>query len=306
MDNFITKSTILKAMNKNQISDKSFLMKLFLILGLTKLSWSVRRLYCPVTRDSLVLEVGSGGNPYPRSNVLIDAYENTSERHWAPLIKDRPTVLGYGEKLPFGDKVFDFVIASHVLEHSPNPEIFLSELERVGKAGYIETPDAFMERINPYPDHRLEVTNRNSTLEILKKKNWIIDQDIVNLYEAKSKKIIAEYLIPKEPEKFHVRFYWFNKIKFKILNSEVKCDWDVKVSPENKIQFKTFKSKFRLILTKLLRYLFSQNKRNKKIDILDILMCTKCNSKSLEKIDNTIICTVCKNQYIYKNGLLVA
>ena len=42
----------------------------------------------------------------------MDAYEDTRERHWAPLVTDRPSVLGMGETLPFKDKSFDFVIAS--------------------------------------------------------------------------------------------------------------------------------------------------------------------------------------------------
>ena len=98
------------------------LMRFFKSIGLTKMEWSVRRLYCPVDKEALVLEVGSGGNPYFRSNVLIDAYADTRERHWAPLISDRPTVLGFVENLPFKDKSFDFVIASHVFEHTPYPE----------------------------------------------------------------------------------------------------------------------------------------------------------------------------------------
>ena len=112
---------------------------------INKVKWSCRRLLLPISRDALVLEVGSGGNPYPRANVLLDAYQESRERHWDALVHDRPTILSFGENLPFKDKVFDYVIAAHVLEHTPNPEKFLSELQRVGKAGYIETPDAFME-----------------------------------------------------------------------------------------------------------------------------------------------------------------
>lgn len=99
----------------------------------------------------------------------MDAYEETRERHWATLFHDRPTVLSFGENLPFKDKSFDYVISAHVLEHSPYPENFLAELQRVSRAGYIETPDAFMERINPYKDHRLEVTLRDSGLVMRKK-----------------------------------------------------------------------------------------------------------------------------------------
>jgi len=133
---------------------------------LNKIKWSLRRISLRIPRDALVLEVGAGGNPYSRSNVLLDAYEETRERHWAPLVHDRPTVLSFGENLPFKDKAFDYVIAAHVLEHTPHPEKFLAELQRVARAGYIETPDAFMERINPYKDHRLEVTVRDEGLVI--------------------------------------------------------------------------------------------------------------------------------------------
>ena len=39
------------------------------------------------------------------------------------------------EALTFRDKSFDFVIASHVLEYSADPENFLLELNRVAKVG---------------------------------------------------------------------------------------------------------------------------------------------------------------------------
>ena len=139
-----------------KFSPESQSMSFFRRMGFEPMAWALRRFHTPVDKQALVLEVGAGGNPYPRANVLLDAYEATRERHWAPLVADRPTVLGFVEKLPFKDHAFDFVIAAHVLEHSTDPEKFLAELQRVAKAGYIEVPDAFMERINPYKDHRLD------------------------------------------------------------------------------------------------------------------------------------------------------
>ena len=44
------------------------------------------------------------------------------------------------KKLPFKDNEFDFVIASHVMEHVEDVEFFIKELERVSKRGYIELP----------------------------------------------------------------------------------------------------------------------------------------------------------------------
>lgn len=72
---------------------------------INKIKWSLRRITLDIPVDALVLEVGSGGNPYPRSNVLLDAYEETRERHWDALVHDRPTVLSFGENLPFKDEI---------------------------------------------------------------------------------------------------------------------------------------------------------------------------------------------------------
>jgi SAM-dependent methyltransferase len=180
--------------------------------GFEPMAWALRRFHMPVSPSALVLEVGAGGNPYPRANVLLDAYEATHERHWAPLTSDRPTVLGFVENLPFKDHAFDFVIAAHVLEHSADPARFISELQRVAKAGYIEVPDAFMERINPYMDHRLEITSRNNQLIIRKKKSWQHDPEVIELYEDRVKSVLTSDLIPRYPFEFHVRYYWEGEI----------------------------------------------------------------------------------------------
>jgi len=200
-------------------------MRLFRAFGLGGIAWSLRRLHCPVDRDALVLDVGGGGNPYPRANILLDAYEETVERYYAPLTKDRPLILGYAERMPFRDKAFDFVIASHVLEHSRDPVAFLSELVRVGRAGYIETPDAFMERIVPFRFHRLEVTDLNGRLVITKKPSWRPRSDLVDLFERKLKGRAFIRLTQHHPDPFYVRFYWQGDIPYEVTNPEVSIDW---------------------------------------------------------------------------------
>ena len=264
-----------------------------------KISWSLRRLTLDIPPDAMVLEVGSGGNPYPRANVLLDAYEETRERHWVPLIHDRPTVLSFGENLPFKDKSFDYVIAAHVLEHSPYPEKFLAELQRVARGGYIETPDAFMERINPYKDHRLEVTVRAKGLVIRKKPAWIYDADLVELYEERAKAIITRETIPQHAAEFHMRYFWKDKIKFSIVNPEVDATWTpTSPSLDAPPQHLGIKAKLRVLLLNLIRTWFSQGSRNAKLDIFPLMRCPKCHSENLDRLSATeIVCRGCDSHY---------
>lgn len=257
-------------------------MRLSKFLGMTRIAWALRRLHCPVPAEALVLEVGSGGNPYARANVLLDAYEVTGQRHWAPLVSDRPTVLGFVESLPFKDKAFDFVIASHVLEHSSQPERFLAELQRVAKAGYIEVPDAFMERINPYRDHRLEVTLRNDGLVIRKKPEWRSDPELVELYEHRAKRPVTTNLIPRHPFDFHVRYYWQSTINFTVLNPELDANWSAPVESDRSTQSaRSFIAGLRAGLLETMRHLLSQTRRNRSIDVRSLLQCPRCGSHAL-------------------------
>lgn len=284
---------------------RSPLMRFCYALGLNRLGWSLRRLHCPVNAQALVLEVGSGGNPYARANVLVDAFEETRERHWDPLVHDRPTVLANGEKLPFKDKAFDFVIAAHVLEHTTEPQDFLAELQRVSRSGYIETPDAFMERINPYKDHRLEITVRNGRLHIRKKAGWVSDPDLVELYENKAKIPVTKDLIPRHPEQFHVRYYWQDNIDFVIANPEVDANWPAEPVVKPTRDGPNLKFRIRQRMLGVARSVFSQSKRNRAIDILPLLQCPSCGGEDFVGNTDHAHCQSCTSNFSYRNGVLI-
>ena len=274
---------------------KSRLMILAESLGLERLAWSLRRLHCPVPSDALVLDVGSGGNPYPRANVLLDAYEDTVERYNLPLIKDRPMVFGLAERMPFRDKVFDFVVASHVLEHSSDPDAFISELIRVSKAGYIETPDGFFERINPFRFHRLEVFDKDNQLVIFKKPSWKPFPEIVDMYERKVKDSEFIRFLSRHPGPFYVRFYWEDKIDYTVLNPEVDANWALPVVEDG--SYKDQHGRVRLFLLKLVRSLFSQRSRNRTIDLLALLRCPTCATGGLQQSPAGLQCDSCGTEY---------
>lgn len=282
---------------------ESWAMRIARYLGREKIAWSLRRLHCPVDANALVLEVGSGGNPYYRANVLLDAYENTSERHWAPLVSDRPTILAFVENLPFKDKAFDFVIASHVLEHALDPARFLGEMQRVAKGGYIEVPDAFMERINPYPDHRLEITARGGRLLIRKKRAWHVDPELVELYENRVKKVVTTQVIPDHPFEFHVRYYWQDKIEYEILNPESQNLVGAAEEQSGIPASPNLRTRIHAILRSVIRNLFSQHGRNKRINLVKLLRCTKCRLGELNQRSDELVCQKCGSKYPLRKGV---
>jgi 2-polyprenyl-3-methyl-5-hydroxy-6-metoxy-1,4-benzoquinol methylase len=94
-----------------------------------------------ISKTDTVLDIGSGGTPFPLATHLADLYiGDTSHRSEKMVTDHRPLFICDIEKMPFTDKQFDFVYCSHVLEHVEHPALSCKELMRIGKRGYIETP----------------------------------------------------------------------------------------------------------------------------------------------------------------------
>jgi SAM-dependent methyltransferase len=88
-----------------------------------------------------VLDIGSGGDPFPYATHLVDRHlEPTVHRHGPIINNSTPLVAADVHHLPFQDKYFDFVYCAHILEHVDDPVKACREIMRVGKRGYIETP----------------------------------------------------------------------------------------------------------------------------------------------------------------------
>jgi hypothetical protein len=115
--------------------------------------------------EGLVLEIGSGDNPNPRSNVLVDRFLGTDNRErGGDLVVDRPLVVADAHHLPFREGAFAYTICSHILEHMDDPAQFASELQRVSTAGYIQSPSEIAERLFHWSFHRWYVNQIGDTL----------------------------------------------------------------------------------------------------------------------------------------------
>jgi len=100
--------------------------------------WLTKRL----PPEAKVLEIGPGHAPFFRADTFVDFAP------W-PIQGVPPEKLIKcdlaEELLPFADKSFDFIYCRHCLEDMYNPFPLVREMERVGKAGYIETPSPICE-----------------------------------------------------------------------------------------------------------------------------------------------------------------
>jgi len=261
--------------------------------------WALRKLQLPIERGALVLDVGSGANPHPRADVLLERYMSGQHRHGAAAVVDRPIVFADACRMPFRDKTFDYVIAFHVLEHIPRPELFLGELMRVAKAGYIETPDAFFERINPFRFHRLEVTDVDGRLVIFKKPSWRHATDLVDMYERKLKDPQFIKFATEHPAPFHTRFYWEGSIPYVVQNPEVDAAWPLPQNTQEDLTGKRSpRARIRSYLVRAIRFAFSQNSRNRSLDLFSILRCPGCAADPIiEKNPTTLYCGSCGAEY---------
>lgn len=135
-----------------------------------------------ISHSDRVLEVGPGGTPHPRADVFLEkVFECPDEAEMQrgkapPLITNKNIIYFNGGEFPIKDKEFDYVICSHVLEHTDNLEYMVSELFRVAKKGYIEYPTIYYEFIYNIPVHSKLIKLKDNNLLYINKSDTILDK----------------------------------------------------------------------------------------------------------------------------------
>jgi glycosyltransferase involved in cell wall biosynthesis len=140
-----------------------------------------------ISKHWRVLDVGSGHNPHPRADVLLDEELGpNADRSYRPAVRDsRPFVIANAQYLPFKDQSFDYAIASHIVEHLPDPAAFCRQLRKIVRRGYIECPGPLGEWLLGEPFHLWVVYKKGPRLIFKRKKqsNWLLQQ-FSNLFYA--------------------------------------------------------------------------------------------------------------------------
>ena len=121
--------------------------------------------------DWKILDIGCGYGANEFANTICDVQDLSK------FYKDKNFIKLENKQLPFKDNEFDFVIASHVLEHVEDLKFFINELERVSKKGYIELPTKLEDNLvfENKKDHlwHMDFDDVNSKLLISNKLQYI-------------------------------------------------------------------------------------------------------------------------------------
>jgi|SRR3989344_4991376 len=270
----------------------------------------------------LVLEIGSGNNPNPRSDVLCDLFvsDNSQRAGNFSIIIDRPFIVSDCYKLPFKDNSFDYIICSHLLEHLDDPEKFIKELTRVGKAGYIEVPNIYGERLFGWDFHLWYCEFKKGTLILTRKKEGERFGGFYHRLIAKN--IWFRRFFEENEDMFYIKYEWDNKIKIQIkeknnkenhieeIDKEVwnlmrNIKWNIKKDYIFYLQWmrKRILRKLNKITRRYAWNFKKIYKKNKPInDLLQILVCLNCkNNLALSK--SYLFCKNCNFRYKLNGGI---
>ena len=185
-----------------------------------------------------ILDIGCNRDAVKYAQTVADI-QNLSEFY---KDKNKDFVLIKNKNLPFDDNQFDFIYASHVIEHVDDVSYFIKELQRISKQGYIELPSMLEDNI---------VLSENNILD----HKWFFQfDDVRNVLLAERKRQLIEpfithgILFGSWRKNFRsslvLELFWENEINYEFKNFTVTAK-------------KTF---FYSIVKKYLSYITRKNK----------------------------------------------
>ena len=165
--------------------------------------------------------------------------------------KNKEFILIKNKTLPFKDSEFDFVYASHVIEHIDDVSFFISELKRISKQGYIELPSVLEDNL---------VLSKNSSED----HKWMFKFDDVEkiLLVEKKKELIEPFIT--------------HGVLFETLRKNFRSSLVLELLWENEINYEfrnfTVEAKKSYFFTIIKKYFSHFIRRNKIISLLILIM----------------------------------
>ena len=156
-----------------------------------------------------ILDIGCGYTAHEKASVICDIQDLSN------FYKNKKFLKLEGKTLPFKDKEFDFVIASHVIEHVEDVTFFIKELERVSSKGYIELPTSLEDNLvfENKNDHlwHMEFNDIDQKLLITKRNQYI--EPVITVSTAKK---LAKYF----RQSLILELFWEDSIEFEFVEKD--------------------------------------------------------------------------------------
>ena len=153
-----------------------------------------------------ILDIGCGYTAHKNASVVCDIQDLSH------VYKEKNFVKLTSNILPFRDKEFDFVIASHVIEHVKDVEVFIQELQRVSSKGYIELPTKLEDNLvfENKKDHlwHMEFDDDKNKLIVSKKTQFL--EPILTVSSAK--KFLRYFR-----QSLVLELFWENSIEYEVV-----------------------------------------------------------------------------------------
>ena len=153
-----------------------------------------------------ILDIGCGYTAHKNASVVCDTQDLSH------VYKEKNFVKLTSKILPFRDKEFDFVIASHVIEHVKDVEVFIQELQRVSSKGYIELPTKLEDNLvfENKKDHlwHMEFDDDKNKLIVSKKTQFL--EPILTVSSAK--KFLRYFR-----QSLVLELFWENSIEYEVI-----------------------------------------------------------------------------------------
>ena len=163
--------------------------------------------------DWKILDIGCGYSANEFANTICDVQDLSKFYEGKNFVKLEK------KQLPFDDNQFDFVIASHVLEHVEDYKFFINELERVSNKGYIELPTKLEDNLvfENKKDHlwHMDFNDVDSKLTISKKLQFVEPVLTVSMAHKLRKNFKSSFIL---------ELYWENKIDYDFTDDDLNYD----------------------------------------------------------------------------------
>lgn len=270
-----------------------------LALGFPRFAWKLRKLDFDIGHGELTLDVGSGSGPSPYADVVVD-YDPEGRETNAGIAQahGKALIWANAQRLPFRDGVFGFVTCFHLLEHVVDPAACLEEMQRVGRRGYIETPNELFDYVIPYRDHRNRVSFDGRLLRFMRKSRWDVERFAARFGRERSRQVFD--LLIRNPADLHVCYRWQGRIEYSVSGEVIDDGCSVSVEDAATERSIGESSRVNALACRIMRRQLIADDR-----LLSLMRCIDCGGEELAMLaDGGARCEGCGRGYGRLNGYL--